>query len=85
MARTNFRQTTRLILALFDFVSTEVLLGLSVGRVLARNWVVLLEANLLSGVLSVLSRVIRTVASQFADQSNEFSLRILFRHISGRL
>ena len=85
MARTNFRQTTRLILALFDFVSTEVFLGLSVGRVLARNRVVLLEANLLSGVLSVLSRVIRTVASQFADQSNEFSLRILFRHISGRL
>lgn len=54
---------SELALARLNFVASEALLGLGVGRVCASDWVILLKNDLLSRVLGVLSSVVRTVAS----------------------
>lgn len=72
----------KLALARLDFVAAEAFLCLGVGRVRASDWVVLFKNDFLSGILSVLSSVIRTVASQIADETDQFALGILFCHIN---
>ena len=70
----------RLALTSFNFVSTEVFLGFNVQSVSTSNWVVLSKTDFLGSILSVLGSVIGTVASEFADESNQFALSILFCH-----
>lgn len=48
----------------------------------ASDWVVLLKNDFFSGVHGVLSSVVRTVASQIADETDQFALGILFCHIN---
>lgn len=60
-------QKRRLTFALFNFVTTEVFLGLGVKCVLTSDGVVLLKTDLLSRVLCVLGGVVRTVSSEFTD------------------
>jgi len=75
-------RSLRLVFALFNFVAAKVLLGFNVQSVFTSNWVVLLQRDLLSGVLSILGSVIRTVTSEFAHESDEFALGVLFCHDS---
>ena len=69
----------RLALTWLDFVAAQVLLGFSVGRWFARDWVVLLEDDLFSCVLRVFSRV-AAVTSKITHDTNQFALCILLCH-----
>lgn len=67
-----------LTLLFFDFVAAEILFGLGENDVLAKNWVVLLEAELVWGIHRVLLGIIGTNARLFRDEANEFALSITF-------
>ena len=71
-----------------DLVAAEVFLGLSVGCVLAGHWVIFSERQLalpFSGaVLGIDRGVVRAVATQITDQTNQLSLRILLCHLFTR-
>jgi hypothetical protein len=71
-----------LALTSLNLVTTKVLLGFSVCCVLARDWVILLEADFFSRVLRVLGGVVCTVTSEFTDQTNQLTLRVLLCHES---
>ena len=70
-----------LTLTRLDFVAAEVFLGLGVGCVLASHWVVFSERQLAppfrGAVLGVDRGVVRAVAAQITDQTNQLPLRIL--------
>ena len=70
-----------LALTRLDFVAAEVFLGLGVGRVLAGYRVVFSERQLalsFSGaVLGIDRGVVRAVAAQITDQTNQLPLRVL--------
>ena len=54
----------------FDFVSTEVLLCLGVDSVLFSDGVVLLQLQLVWGILRIFLRIVRAVIAQAAHQTN---------------
>lgn len=54
----------------FDFVSTEVFLCLGVDSVLFSDGVVLLQLQLVWGILRIFLRIVRTVIAQTAHQTN---------------
>lgn len=70
-----------LTLARFDFVAAEVFLGLGVGCMLTGDWVVFSECQLAlpfcGAVLGVDRGVVRAVAAQITDQTNQLPLRVL--------
>ena len=70
-----------LALTRLDFVAAEVFLGLGVGCVLTGYWVVFSECQLTltfcGAVLGVDCGVVRAVAAQITDQTNQLPLRVL--------
>lgn len=70
-----------LALTRLDFIAAEVFLGLGVGCVLAGYRVVFSERQLAlpfcSAVLGVDCGVVRAVAAQVTDQTNQLPLRVL--------
>ena len=55
------------MLAWFDFVATEVFLGLSLLRIGAFNWAILIQFDFVGCVYRVFGRVIMALATGLAD------------------
>ena len=78
----------KLVFTSLDLVTTEVLLCLSISRVLPCDWVVLFQCqfSLAFGgtVLGINGSIVSSVVAQVTHQTNQLSFRILLCHLFTR-